>query len=149
MVKVREAFQNEIQTIARLQEYLALETEGLKLDTTIVREGVEAVFKDSSKGAYYMAEKDKAIAGTMLTTYEWSDWRNCDFIWIQSLYILPEFRNSGIFKTMYGYVQDIVLQSPAYGGIRLYVDKNNHDAQKVYMKLGMSADHYQLFEWIK
>jgi ribosomal protein S18 acetylase RimI-like enzyme len=84
-----------------------------------------------------------------MTTYEWSDWRNGTVIWIQSVYIAPNHRGKGVYKTMYEFIQKMVSDDPDLRGIRLYVDKTNHAAQKVYTNLKMNGEHYQVFEWMK
>lgn len=140
---------HEFETISRFQELMAMETEGLKLDPQTVRKGVSSVFSDPAKGKYFVAADGDTIAGSMLTTYEWSDWRNRSFIWIQSVYVRPEYRGKGLFKQMYGHIKDIVRESAIYAGIRLYVDKENHVAREVYRKTGMNPDHYELYEWIR
>lgn len=149
MAKIREAIPSDAAYIVDFQLKMAYETENLKLTKSIVELGVEAVFDDISKGTYYVAEIDGNIVGSLLTTYEWSDWRNGQVLWIQSVYILKEFRGQGIFKEMYTYIKEKVTnQSNDFRGIRLYVDKTNEAAQKVYDKLGMENHHYEMYEWM-
>lgn len=149
MAKIREAIPADAAYIVDFQLKMAFETENLKLTKTIVELGVDAVFDDISKGTYYVAEIDGNIVGSLLTTYEWSDWRNGQVLWIQSVYILKEFRGQGIFKEMYTYIKEKVTnQSNDFRGIRLYVDKTNEAAQKVYDKLGMENHHYEMYEWM-
>ncbi|NOZ33732.1 MAG: GNAT family N-acetyltransferase [Chlorobi bacterium] len=142
----REAKPEEYKVIAGFQEKMAWETEHFKLNTDTVLKGVKAVFEDSSKGKYYIIEEDGKIIASLLTTYEWSDWRNNFVIWIQSVYVLPEYRKKGIFNLMYSEIKKVVKNNPNYSGIRLYVDKTNMNAQKVYTKIGMQGEHYSLFE---
>ena len=142
----REAKKTDYKVIAGFQEKMAWETEHFKLDTDTVLKGVEAVFNDVSKGKYYVVEDDGKVISSLLTTYEWSDWRNNFVIWIQSVYVLSDYRKKGIFRMMYSEIKKIVEKSDKYSGIRLYVDKTNVNAQKVYKKLGMEGEHYSLFE---
>ncbi|MDZ7648277.1 MAG: GNAT family N-acetyltransferase [Cytophagales bacterium] len=109
---------------------------------------MQSVFEDVNKGAYYVAFDDDTVIGSLMTTYEWSDWRNGTVIWIQSVYVLPAYRGQGVYKKMYEHVQSLVTPESGYRGIRLYVDKTNLAAQKVYEKLGMNGEHYQVFEWM-
>lgn len=145
----REAKQSEYKVIAGFQQKMALETENYHLDINTVTKGVEAVFNDASKGKYYIVEEDGKVIASLLTTYEWSDWRNSQVLWIQSVYVLHEFRKKGVFKLMYSKIKDIVAKNSDYSGIRLYVDKTNTNAQKVYTKIGMKGEHYSLFEEMK
>ncbi|NPA68911.1 MAG: GNAT family N-acetyltransferase [Chlorobi bacterium] len=142
----REAKQEEYKVIAGFQNKTALETEHLKLDAETVLKGVKAVFSDNTKGKYYVVEDDGKVVSSLLTTYEWSDWRNKYVIWIQSVYVLPEYRRKGVFNLMYSEIKNIAENNPKYSGIRLYVDKTNINARKVYEKIGMSGNHYDLFE---
>ena len=146
---IREARKEDAGKIAAFQLEMALETENLQLDKNTVDLGVEQVFQDSSKGTYYIAEKSGQVIASLLTTYEWSDWRNGTVLWIQSVYVSPAFRRNGVYKKMYQHIQQLVDQAPELKGIRLYVDQTNNRAQQVYQKLGMTAEHYQLFEWLK
>lgn len=142
----REAKQSEYKVIAGFQQKMALETENYHLNIETVTKGVEAVFKDASKGKYFIVEEYEKVIASLLTTYEWSDWRNSKVIWIQSVYVLPEFRKKGVFKLMYSEIKNIVKSNSEFSGIRLYVDKTNLNAQKVYEKIGMEGNHYSLFE---
>lgn len=148
-IMIRPGLLFDVDQIADFQCRMALETEKLCLDKEIVHKGVSAVFDDPSKGKYWMAEFSGEVAGCLLTVSEWSDWRNGTVLWIHSVYVLPEFRGKGVFKNLYEHLKKIVLDSSEYRGLRLYVDKSNGDAQKVYESLGMSGEHYHLFEWMK
>ena len=84
-----------------------------------------------------------------VTDDEWSDWRCGQVIWLQSVYVMPEWRRKGIFRLMYAYIRDQVLADSGYRGIRLYVERNNRAAQAVYRNMGMEDHHYQMWEWMK
>lgn len=142
----RQAKEQERKVIAGFQQKMALETENYHLNIETVLNGVQAVFDDSKKGKYYIVEEDEKVIASLLTTFEWSDWRNSQVLWIQSVYVLPEYRGKGVFKLMYNEIKKIVSDNPNYSGIRLYVDKTNTNAQKVYTKIGMQGEHYSLFE---
>ena len=149
MIKIRKAKSADCDTIADFQEKMAVETENLELDPAIVGSGVNAVFSDPSKGTYYVAEIDKTITGCLLTTPEWSDWRNGWIIWIQSVYVLPRWRNKGIYNKLYNHIKQLVEEDSQLKGIRLYVDKSNEKAIQIYRHSGMDDEHYRLFEWIR
>ncbi|MGZ3698453.1 MAG: GNAT family N-acetyltransferase [Bdellovibrionota bacterium] len=128
---------------------MALETEGLGLDPATLDYGVRAVFTDPRKGRYFVCERDGEVIASLLIISEWSDWRNGEVWWIHSVYVVPEARGAGAFRALYEHVRGIVQQSESLRGLRLYVDKRNVAAQRVYERLGMSQDHYALFEWMK
>lgn len=146
---VRKAKREDIADIVDFQLAMASETENINLNREIVTKGVSAVFADSSRGNYYVAENNGRVVGSLLTTFEWSDWRNGTVLWIQSVYIRPEFRRKGVYRKMYGYIQELVMADSALFGIRLYADISNTGAHQAYLTMGMKADHYQTFEWMK
>ncbi len=148
-MQIRKGNIKDAARIIDFQQKMAKETEDLELDNNTITQGVHAVFEDASKGTYYVAEDDGKVIASLMTTYEWSDWRNGCVLWIQSVYVLPEYRQKGIYKQMYEHLKQMVLKSDKYLGLRLYVDLTNERAQKVYTKLGMNGEHYKLFEWFK
>jgi GNAT superfamily N-acetyltransferase len=146
---IRQATEADAQSIVEFQLAMAWETESLQLDEPTVVKGVAAVFTDASKGVYYVAETEGRVVGSLLTTFEWSDWRNGTVLWIQSVYVRPEFRKRSIFSRLYKHIQEKVNSNPNLRGIRLYADKTNTPAHGVYEHLGMTAEHYQMYEWMK
>ena len=131
--------------IARFQVDMAMESEGYALDYKRTLKGVEAVLQDEDKGRYVLAVIDgKPIASLMLTR-EWSDWNCCWYLWIQSVYVSPDYRKNGIYKAMYEEVMRLA-KSEGISQVRLYVDKDNKKAQTVYQKVGMSECHYLMYE---
>ncbi|MFP4055457.1 MAG: N-acetyltransferase family protein [Candidatus Brocadiia bacterium] len=148
-LRVRAAGPAEADTIAELQLRLCRESEGVELDPATVRQGVRAALDDPAKGRYWVAEEGGRIVGCLLAVPEWSDWRNATVLWIHSLYVVPEARRRGAFKALYAHLKRQVERSPQLAGLRLYVDKRNRQAQKAYEALGMSREHYHLYEWLK
>lgn len=149
-IKVRVGLLFDAGTIASYQIKMALETENLKLDPETVEKGVSAVFDNPEKGKYYVAEANGEVVGCLLTVPEWSDWRNGTVLWIHSVYVLPEYRSKGVFRMLYQNLVDMVnSEDNDLRGLRLYVEKTNGPAQKVYEKLGMNGEHYHLYEWLK
>jgi GNAT superfamily N-acetyltransferase len=148
-LRFRQATPGDAQSIIEFQLAMARETEGLELDHAVLARGVAAVFRDASLGLYFVAEADGAVAGSLMITYEWSDWRNGTVWWIQSVYVVPSLRGRGIYAGLYKHVKQQVEGDPAIRGIRLYVDGRNAIAQQVYTRLGMDGEHYRVFEWMK
>jgi ribosomal protein S18 acetylase RimI-like enzyme len=141
-----------VESAVEFQIRMALETEELELDRHTVTRGVQAVLHDFTKGQYWVAgvtELGGRLAGSLMTTYEWSDWRDGTVLWIQSVYVPPEMRGRGVYRRMYEHLRERVLTSPDLRGIRLYVDRRNLAAQSVYERLGMNREHYEMFEWMK
>ena len=145
-MNIRLAEKSDARAMVEFNQAMALETEGKTLDAQILQSGVESVFHDEKKGFYVVAEEDGRIVGGLMITFEWSDWRDGWFWWIQSVYILPEYRARGIYRLLYDFVKETAREKEDVCGFRLYVEKENTRAQKVYEKLGMEASHYLMYE---
>lgn len=145
-VLVRAAQADEADTIADFNQAMALETEGRTLPDERIRPGVRAVFEDASRGRYFVAERGGVVVACLLITYEWSDWRNGLFWWIQSVFVDQAHRGTGVFRTLYAEVRRLALAEGGVAGLRLYVEQDNVNAQRTYLALGMERTHYQLFE---
>jgi ribosomal protein S18 acetylase RimI-like enzyme len=148
MITIRKATPADSEAIIDFQQKMAWETEQMTLIHDTVFKGVNAVFNDSSRGQYWVAEDNDFVIASLLITYEWSDWRNCNVWWFQSVYVLPEFRRKGVFSTMYLFIKNEAERNGA-GGLRLYVESNNTSAQCTYEALGMQSLHYKMYEWMK
>ena len=136
---------NDIEAITGFQIAMALESEGTVLDVERVRKGVAAVMEDESKGTYIVARIEGRPVASLMITREWSDWNNGRYWWIQSVYVMPEHRGQGIFRAMYTKVIELA-NDQNIAQVRLYVDRHNTHAQKVYQKLGMEECHYLMYE---
>ena len=145
-LRIRPAYPREIATLVEFNRAMAQETEGKELDPERLRAGVEAVFADERRGTYTLALRGEEALGALLTTYEWSDWRNGAFWWIQSVYVVPSARRQGVFGQLYRHVLERARANPEVCGLRLYVDHENTRAHEVYRKLGMQAARYRFFE---
>lgn len=125
---------------------MALETESRRLNPQRVLKGVTALLSDPAKGTYYVAEAGGKIIGQLLITYEWSDWRNGTFWWIQSVFVTPQHRGCGVFKALHAHIEQLARRHQDVCGVRLYVDAHNTKAKEVYARLGLKATHYELWE---
>jgi GNAT superfamily N-acetyltransferase len=148
MITIRKATQDDAPVIIDFQQKMAWETEQLALVPDKINNGVKAVFENPVKGQYWVADNDGLVIASLLITYEWSDWRNTDVWWFQSVYVLPEFRRTGIFRRIYAHVRN-EAEKQGVAGLRLYVETNNAPAQKTYESLGMLSEHYRMYEWLK
>ena len=145
---IRPAQMIDAEIIARFNVALALESENLQLNPARVREGVRALLRDPAKGIYFVAEVDGKIAGQVLITYEWSDWRNGNFWWLQSVYVEKEFRARGIFKALFAHVVELAKGEKDVYALRLYMDADNASARSAYNRLGMTRTNYEIFELV-
>lgn len=148
-IEIRKAQISDLDLIVGFQMKMAWETEHCRLDLATVLKGAEAVLNNDSLGTYYVAIVENEVAGSLLTTYEWSDWRNGTVLWIQSVYVDSQYRKMGIYGTLYSHIRSLVAVDETLKGIRLYVDESNTAAREVYARLGMNGEHYRVFEWMK
>jgi len=148
MIQVRPGDARDVGTIVAFQLSLARETETLDLDRVTVTDGVRAVVEDPAKGRYWLAEEGGDVLGCLLTVPEWSDWRNGTVLWIHSLYVRPGSRRRGVFRSLYAHLKRMVEADDSLKGLRLYVNRRNAAAKKVYEAMGMDGHHYEMFEWM-
>lgn len=143
---ITEARTEDVGALVKFQIDMALETERLTLDEPTVARGVKAVIEDSAKGLYIVArDVDGQPIASLMVTKEWSDWNCLWYWWIQSVFVVSEYRGMGIFKAMYGEVMRRAKEEGT-SHVRLYVDRTNRKAQTAYSKLGMHESHYLMFE---
>jgi GNAT superfamily N-acetyltransferase len=148
MISIRKALPGDADTIIDFQQKMAWETEKMTLPAETVTKGVHAVFANPALGQYWVAEDEGHVAASLLITYEWSDWRNTNVWWFQSVYVNPSHRRRGIFRSMYFHIKD-EAEKTGIAGLRLYVEINNSGAQITYEALGMKREHYAMYEWMK
>ncbi len=147
MIKVELAKKDDSKEITKHNLLMAEETENIKLSYEKTLKGVLAVIDNPEKGFYLVAKDDKnKIIGQLLITYEWSDWRNCNFYWLQSVYVKKEYRKKGVFKALFKAVKKIAQENNACG-LRLYVANENENTKRVYEKLEMKKSHYEIYEY--
>ena len=147
-IKIRKAELRDVKIIAEFNARIAKETENLTLDPETALLGAKAIIKDPHKGFYLVAEMKGEIVGQLMVTNEWSDWRNKLFLWIQSVYVREDYRKQGIFSALFHYLKDIARYKKNVAGLKLYVEKSNDIAHKVYEELGMVIPSYDIYELI-
>ena len=145
-ITVREASPEDAEIIAGYNIDMAAETEGKSLDPDLIVPGVAAILGDASRGRYWVATSNDRIVGQLMVTYEWSDWRNGNIWWIQSVFVHPEWRRHGVFRTLYRHVESLATATPGVIGLRLYVETANARAQQTYESLGMVKPNYLVME---
>lgn len=145
-MKIRKAVQSDLAALVAFNQAMALETEDQQLDSHIITKGVSTLLSSAEKGFYLVAEVDGEIAGSLMVTFEWSDWRAKDYFWIQSVYIRPQNRRQGIYSKLYQEVKDIAASLGGAASFRLYVEKENIKAQQTYQALGMHECYYLMYE---
>lgn len=153
--RIRKAHPDDRDLLTQWAQAMAWETERRRLDPDSVRAGIAAGLTDAAKARYFIAMDDAATArsetigvpvGTLMLTTEWSDWRNGDWWWIQSVYVPPEQRRRGVFAALFRHVEQLARQAPGVVGLRLYVERHNATAQRTYATLGMRDAGYLIYE---
>lgn len=143
---VREATPADRDFLVDCASAMALETEHKELDLPTLRAGVAALLDDATRGRVFVAEVGGAPAATLMLTYEWSDWRNGFFWWIQSVYVVPAQRRRGLYRLLHEHVRELAARTDGVYGLRLYVERDNADAQQTYRRMGMEETAYRIYE---
>jgi GNAT superfamily N-acetyltransferase len=146
LINVRAATMADVPFLVESNAAMALETEHKSLDREVLTRGTQAVFAEPRRGFYRIAERDGIAVGCLMVSYEWSDWRNGDWWWIQSVYVVPSARRSGVFSKLYADVETRARAAEGVVGLRLYVESENLGAQATYAALGMGDSGYRLLE---
>ena len=145
-ILIRKATREDRDALIRFNEAMARETEEKSLPLERLSAGVDGVLDDRSKGFYLIAAIGDRTVGGLLVTSEWSDWRNAFFWWIQSVYVEPRCRKTGVYTALHSRVEGLARSSGDVCGIRLYVDRNNARAKATYERLGMRKGRYDFYE---
>jgi GNAT superfamily N-acetyltransferase len=145
-IRIRAARTEDVEFLAAGNVAMALESEHKQLDPATVSRGVRAVLDDPARGRYFVADRDGRPVGQLMVTYEWSDWRNGNFWWIQSVYVLPEARRLGVFRSLFAHLEQHGKADPTVCGIRLYVERQNERAQATYRHCGLVDAGYVVME---
>jgi len=149
-LQVRPAHVGDLDTLVDFSLAMALETEGRQLDRARLRRGTQAIFDEPTRGFYLVAEVPdqprSTVIGQLMVTFEWSDWRNAAFWWIQSVYVHPDWRRQGVYRAMHHHVLSEAKGRKDVCGVRLYVEKSNQGAQTAYQRVGLAPSPYQVFE---
>ncbi|MDJ0522864.1 MAG: GNAT family N-acetyltransferase [Planctomycetota bacterium] len=143
---VRRATPQDTDVLVAHNCAMAHETEGKELEPDVVTRGVERLLHLPEHGFYLVAERDGKVVGSLMVTSEWSDWRDGFFWWVQSVYIAPDHRRTGIYRSLYDEVRTEAREAEDVRGLRLYVEQTNRNARAVYARLGMDETSYRLYE---
>ncbi|MFC7516643.1 GNAT family N-acetyltransferase [Herbaspirillum sp. GCM10030257] len=148
-IHIRRAELCDATHVAEFNRAMAYETEGKELIAEVIGAGVVSLINHPALGFYLVAEHDGNIVASLMITTEWSDWRNGIFWWIQSVYVKPEWRRKGVYARMYDFVKQAAAEDKSICGFRLYVEKDNVNAQRTYQALGMAETDYKMYEEMK
>jgi len=144
--EIRRAHESDVEHIVRFNAAMAEETEGRTLDQETLTAGVMNGLQHPEYGFYLVAEVEEQVVGCLMVTTEWSDWRNGIFWWIQSVYVVLQFRRQGIFSALYNAVKNLADSREDICGLRLYVEHQNIPARETYRSMGMEDTGYLVYE---
>ncbi|HEV2707076.1 MAG TPA: GNAT family N-acetyltransferase [Pyrinomonadaceae bacterium] len=154
-ITIRRADERDVEALVEFNRAMARETEAKELDVEVLRAGVRGLLDEPRHGFYLVAERRASdandegtaeVVGSLMVTYEWSDWRNGLFWWVQSVYVSPSLRRRGVYRRLYQHVKELAASDASVRGFRLYVERENVVAQRTYEQLGMEETHYKLYE---
>ncbi len=145
-MQIRKGQLSDLHALVQFNQAMAEETEGLQLDNEVLTVGVKTLLENPQRGFYLVAEIAGEIVGSLMVTFEWSDWRAKDYYWIQSVYICPQNRRQGIYSKLYQSVKNIAADNGGAASFRLYVEQENNKAQHTYQALGMEQSYYLMYE---
>jgi GNAT superfamily N-acetyltransferase len=144
-MRVRNASLEEAETVARFNVLLAKESENEELEYRTVLKGVRTLLLDERKGFYLVALEKGQVIGQVMVTFEWSDWRNRNIWWLQSVYVDKAWRKKGVFRDLY---EEVWLRAAkeGVGLLRLYVHGANRRAIEVYRRMGLEKSPYTVYQ---
>ena len=148
-MNIRKANLFDLDIIVNFNINLAKETESKELNFDTVKKGVLKILEGKINGEYFVCEVNKKVVGQIMILFEWSDWKNGEFIWIQSVYVDKDYRKQGVFKKLYNHIEEYLYSNDRFVGLRLYVDIDNNKAKKTYESLGMYKNNYDMYEYLK
>ena len=143
---IRTACQKDLEVLVDFNARLALETENRPLDLNVLRQSMQAILDDPRKGVYLLACDGEKVIGQIMYVYEWSTWRNANFMWLTDLYVLPQYRRHGVFKLLSDYSMRLYHERKEVIGLRFYVDKENTGVVDLYKRIGWKESNYNLWE---
>lgn len=148
---IRAARLEDLDVLVDFNARLAQETERKTLDLDVLRRGAELAIREPDRLRYWVAEWAGRIVGQAAITREWSDWRSGWVWWLQSVYVHPESRGRGVFRTLHAAIRQEAFESKDVIGLRLYVEVENTPAQETYRALGFQPGGYHVYEelWIE
>lgn len=140
---LRDATARDIDRIVAFTVREALEAEGLEVDGAAVRRGVAGAFGDAPLATYWVAECDGSVVANVSVVKEWSNFRGGHYWWIQSIFIVPEHRGTGLLELL---IEHVVRVAQAAGALdlRLYVHSSNERALHAYRRCGFMDAPYLL-----
>ncbi len=123
------------------KDYMALATEFYHSDAvlhTIPKSHIERTFEEIATSSLYaegyLFEYEGKVAGYSLLAKTFSQEAGGMVLWIEELYIRPEYRNKGLGSAFFEYLDNKTKDQVVR--IRLEVEEDNEKAMALYKKMG-------------
>ena len=147
MTMIRLATVDDSDAIAGFQIAMALETERQDPGSWLwFKRPWKLSLKTNRKGFYLVAQRGGEVCASLLITYEWSDWRNSVLVVHPVGLRVARAPRAGDFPGVVPHRLYELAQEQDVMFIRLYVEVDNHAAQKVYESLGMKRMPYYMYD---
>jgi len=141
-----------IEDARKLAEFCELLRESLEMPVQQEKllPGVSAPIKDLSKGMYLVAtEAHKSeLIGCLMITYEWDTGNNAFIWWIQDVFVDGNWRRKGVFQALYKHTIKMAKDKGNVCTIKIHVNDDNLNAQKIYKSMGMTDTSNFMYEFI-
>ena len=141
---IRPAAENDIETLVDFTLREAAEAEGITLSVEGATTGVRGGFATPPLSTYWVAvdATDSIVASTSVVK-EWSHCHGGYYWWVQSLFILPDHRGSGLVNQLIEHLATVSRSAGALD-LRLYVHSSNRRARRAYSRCGFANAPYSI-----
>ncbi|MEX2176430.1 MAG: GNAT family N-acetyltransferase [Pirellulaceae bacterium] len=145
-LSIRSARLDDVPGIVEFNIRLAWENEHRRLAEETIAAGVRRALSQPDLCRYFVAEQEGRLVGQAMVTFELTDWRDGVLWWLQSVYVAEAHRSQGVFRALFGHIRKLAEAEPEVRGLRLYVERENERAQRVYEQLGLRPSGHLVYE---
>jgi GNAT superfamily N-acetyltransferase len=137
-MKIRPARQDEVGIVLQLIHDLAVYEKAPNEVEATEKELLETIFSSDPKVFCDLVEVDGEIAGMAIWFLNYSTWQGKHGIYLEDLFIKPEFRGRGYGKALLKHLAKI-CDDKGYGRFQWWVLDWNSPAIEFYRSLGAVA----------
>ncbi len=137
-MKIRPARQEEVGVVLQLIHDLAVYEKAPNEVEATEKELLETIFSSDPKVFCDLVEVDGEIAGMAIWFLNYSTWQGKHGIYLEDLFIKPEFRGRGYGKALLKHLAKI-CDEKGYGRFQWWVLDWNSPAIEFYRSLGAVA----------
>ena len=137
-MKIRPAQQDEVGIVLQLIHDLALYEKAPNEVEATEKELLETIFVNNARVFCDVVDVDGEIAGMAIWFLNYSTWQGKHGIYLEDLFIKPEFRGKGYGKALLQHLAK-VCDERGYGRFQWWVLDWNSPAIEFYKSLGAEA----------